>query len=259
MGRRGFSGSSRPLCRREIFFSAPARPKLKLLPRSTVPLDRIGLIRAGLSTAVYAAWAGGRNLIRRPIESLLGGTAEWRKGNYAARGHLTDRSSEIGRLGAAFNEMAEALAAPHAAQQSAEEGLRDLDRPSNALSRPHGVPARSCSGSSTASSTSQARGRQGRNRAQRVRSADRCGGGDGAIQRLAYGKGPELACFVPRRSCVEVGERQSGGIVLSTHCKELEALSKSGRVTDAAQLVKVIREDYRTVEARRSDRLPRVA
>ena len=50
-----------------------------------------------------------------------------------------------------------------------------------------------------------------------------------------------------------------GAIALSAHCQELEALSKSGTVTDAARLVKAIREDYRTVEARLSDRLPRVA
>jgi HPt (histidine-containing phosphotransfer) domain-containing protein len=50
-----------------------------------------------------------------------------------------------------------------------------------------------------------------------------------------------------------------GAVLLSTHCKELEELSKSGVVTDAARLVKVIREDYRTVETRLSDRLPRVA
>jgi CheY-like chemotaxis protein len=50
-----------------------------------------------------------------------------------------------------------------------------------------------------------------------------------------------------------------GAIVLSTHCAELGALAKSGTVTDAARLVKVIREDYRTVETRLSDRLPRVA
>ncbi|MBV8506086.1 MAG: response regulator, partial [Alphaproteobacteria bacterium] len=87
----------------------------------------IGLILAGLLAAVYAAWAGGRNFIRRPIEGLLSVTAEWRKGNYAARAHLEDRSSEIGRLGAAFNEMADALAARHAAQQSAEEELRELN------------------------------------------------------------------------------------------------------------------------------------
>jgi HPt (histidine-containing phosphotransfer) domain-containing protein len=50
-----------------------------------------------------------------------------------------------------------------------------------------------------------------------------------------------------------------GAVVLSTHCKELEALSKSGTATDAAGLVQMIREDYRTVEAPLSDRLPRVA
>ena len=87
----------------------------------------IGLILAGLLAAIYAAWAGGRNFIRRPIEGLLSVTAEWRNGNYAARAHLEDQSSEIGRLGAAFNQMADALAARHAAQQRAEEELRELN------------------------------------------------------------------------------------------------------------------------------------
>src|SRR5712671_3949839 len=87
----------------------------------------IGLILVSLFAAVYAAWAGGRNFIRRPIEGLLSVTAEWRNGNYDARAHLEDRSSEIGRLGGAFNEMADALAARHAAQQRAEEELRHLN------------------------------------------------------------------------------------------------------------------------------------
>jgi CheY-like chemotaxis protein len=42
-------------------------------------------------------------------------------------------------------------------------------------------------------------------------------------------------------------------------CKELEELAKSGLVTDVAQLVAAIRDEYRTVETRLSDRLPRVA
>jgi two-component system, sensor histidine kinase and response regulator len=90
-------------------------------------LRGIGLILAGLFAAVYAAWAGGRNFIRRPIEGLLSVTTEWRNGNYNARARIEDRSSEIGRLEAAFNEMASALAARHAAQQSAEEKLRHLN------------------------------------------------------------------------------------------------------------------------------------
>src|SRR6266853_3417654 len=87
----------------------------------------IALIVLSLFAAIYAAWAGGRNFIRRPIEGLLSVTAEWRNGNYDARAHLEDRSSEIGRLGGAFNEMADALAARHAAQQRAEEELRHLN------------------------------------------------------------------------------------------------------------------------------------
>jgi len=87
----------------------------------------IALILAGLFAAIYAAWAGGRNFIRRPIEDLLGVTAEWRNGNFNARAHLADRSSEIARLGAEFNAMADALATRHAAQQRAEAELRELN------------------------------------------------------------------------------------------------------------------------------------
>jgi two-component system, sensor histidine kinase and response regulator len=87
----------------------------------------IGLILAGLMAAIYAAWAGGRKFILRPIETLLEVTAEWRNGNYDARAHLEDRTSEIGRLGSAFNGMADGLAARYAAQRRAEEELRHLN------------------------------------------------------------------------------------------------------------------------------------
>ncbi len=90
-------------------------------------LRGVALILAGLLAAIYAAWAGGRKFIRRPIDGLLEVTAEWRNGNYDARARLEDRASEIGRLGSAFDEMADALAARHAAQQKAEEELRQLN------------------------------------------------------------------------------------------------------------------------------------
>jgi signal transduction histidine kinase len=90
-------------------------------------LRGVALILAGLLAAIYAAWAGGRKFIRRPIDGLLRMTAEWRNGNYDARARLEDRASEIGRLGSAFDEMADALAARHAAQQKAEEELRQLN------------------------------------------------------------------------------------------------------------------------------------
>jgi signal transduction histidine kinase/DNA-binding response OmpR family regulator len=87
----------------------------------------VALILAGFLAAIYAAWAGGRKFISRPIDGLLKVTAEWRNGNYNARARLEDRASEIGRLGSAFDDMADALAARHAAQQRAEEELRHLN------------------------------------------------------------------------------------------------------------------------------------
>jgi two-component system sensor histidine kinase/response regulator len=90
-------------------------------------LRGVALILAGLLAAIYAAWVGGRKFIRRPIDGLLRVTAEWRNGNYDARARLEDRGSEIGRLGSAFDDMADALAARHAAQQRAEEELRQLN------------------------------------------------------------------------------------------------------------------------------------
>jgi signal transduction histidine kinase/DNA-binding response OmpR family regulator len=112
---------------RDFFLSAGQTKAEAFAAIDSATRRGIGLILAGLLAAVYAAWAGGRNFIRRPIEGLLNVTAEWRNGNYAARAHLEDQSSEIGRLGAAFDEMADALAARHAAQQSAEEELRELN------------------------------------------------------------------------------------------------------------------------------------
>jgi len=50
-----------------------------------------------------------------------------------------------------------------------------------------------------------------------------------------------------------------GALVMSMHRKVLEELTKSDAVTDVRRLVTVIREDYRVVDARLSQRLPRVA
>src|SRR5262249_15579335 len=52
---------------------------------------------------------------------------EWRNGSYEGRVKVRHDASEIGHLGAAFNAMADALAARYAAQQRAEEQLRHLN------------------------------------------------------------------------------------------------------------------------------------
>jgi two-component sensor histidine kinase len=60
--------------------------------------------------AVCAAWYGGRRFIRRPMEHLLAAAREWQAGNYAARVALPHNASEFGRLAAAYQAMADALA-----------------------------------------------------------------------------------------------------------------------------------------------------
>ena len=50
-----------------------------------------------------------------------------------------------------------------------------------------------------------------------------------------------------------------GAIILSSRCKELEAMAQSGVVSDAAPIVDAILEDYRAVELALSARLPKVA
>jgi len=50
-----------------------------------------------------------------------------------------------------------------------------------------------------------------------------------------------------------------GAIALSSRCKELEAMARSGIVSDAASMVRAILEDYRMAEVLLSDRMQKVA
>ena len=76
---------------------------------NTATMRTIALLVLSLGLAVLAAWYGGRRFIRRPIQQLLAAAARWREGDYGARVDLPERSSELGRLATAFEEMAGAL------------------------------------------------------------------------------------------------------------------------------------------------------
>src|SRR5882672_7009026 len=96
------------------------------------PIDRatkrgIALIGLGVALAACLVWWGGRVFIHRPINRLLDATRQWRNGDYSQRVDVRDKQSEIGDLGQAFNEMADALDARHQAQKQAEEELRTLN------------------------------------------------------------------------------------------------------------------------------------
>ena len=65
--------------------------------------------------------------IRAPVAKLLTATRCWQSGDTTARAALRDRSSELGKLGAAFDEMAATLAERQRAQRAAEQSLARLN------------------------------------------------------------------------------------------------------------------------------------
>jgi two-component sensor histidine kinase len=78
------------------------------------PIDRamvlaLALILCGLLFGCIAAWLLGRYFVSQPIAALLEATRRWHAGDYGARARLDRRVAEIGRLGEAFDEMAERL------------------------------------------------------------------------------------------------------------------------------------------------------
>jgi signal transduction histidine kinase len=104
----------------DLFLSAGQSKAEALAPIENATRRGILLILLGLALAAFAAWRGGKVFIQRPIRHLLEVTKAWRDGDEKARVEIADRDSELGRLGAAFNDMAAALAARH-------EDLRQLN------------------------------------------------------------------------------------------------------------------------------------
>lgn len=89
--------------------------------------EKAVVISLSFALALVAAWLAGSAFIRRPIENLLTATRLWQAGDYSARGRLVDRSSEIGKLGDAFNEMAAAVEGREQARRIAEAALARLN------------------------------------------------------------------------------------------------------------------------------------
>lgn len=100
------------LAKAPIFGKIDAQTRQKLL-----------LISLGFALALLAAWFGGELFIRKPLGALLVATRRWQGGDYSARTQLHDRDSEIGRLGAAFDDMAEALQRRERERKAAEDAL----------------------------------------------------------------------------------------------------------------------------------------
>jgi len=65
---------------------------------------------AALLLGCLLAWLGAHYWIRRPTGALVRAARRWREGDWGARVDSGDATSELGRLGHAFDQMAEALA-----------------------------------------------------------------------------------------------------------------------------------------------------
>ena len=111
------------------------------------------LVGGGL-LALLLTVLGTRLAIARPTARLLGAAAAWQRGEMAARTGLPADGSEFGRLGAAFDLMAGALAAREAALNQALESTTDsvftldhrfcvtwMNRRARAQLEPQGAPA----------------------------------------------------------------------------------------------------------------------
>jgi diguanylate cyclase (GGDEF)-like protein len=72
--------------------------------------EALAISVAVLGAALLGAWWFAVRFIRRPLALLAVVAEHWRQGDLTARARLKDRGSEIGRLGQAFDAMAEAVA-----------------------------------------------------------------------------------------------------------------------------------------------------
>ena len=87
--------------------------------------ERFGLLIAiDIGLAMLAAWLIGRVVIGRPIGSLLAAAQRWSRGEYRVRVALSDRTSDFGRLGLAFNGLVEAIDRREREQHEAEAAVR---------------------------------------------------------------------------------------------------------------------------------------
>ncbi|MBY6260456.1 PAS domain S-box protein [Azospirillum sp. 412522] len=86
--------------------------------------DGLLMTLSGFLVAAAAAWIGGTLFIRRPVDALVSAARDWSEGKTDTRVKLSDRSSEIGQLGHAFDTMAERLEAREAALRQSEGHIR---------------------------------------------------------------------------------------------------------------------------------------
>jgi signal transduction histidine kinase/ActR/RegA family two-component response regulator len=80
----------------------------------------LGIMLLSALAAAGLAWFGGRHFVSRPLQILTSTANKWRDGKYDARTGLADMTSEIGRLGLAFDHMADVV-------ETNQQALRNMN------------------------------------------------------------------------------------------------------------------------------------
>ena len=78
------------------------------------------------ATAIALAWAGGRTLVLRPLNALMGATRRLGQGDFDARTDLPHTTDEYGQLARSLDEMADALQARQSEAARAEARFTNI-------------------------------------------------------------------------------------------------------------------------------------
>src|SRR5215208_342395 len=92
-----------------LFVAVGAGKDAALASTRAAAVRDIALLLLTLCLALLAAAAGGRVFIQQPVAALAKTARRWSDGKFGTRAVVSDQKSEIGQLGATFNQMAEAL------------------------------------------------------------------------------------------------------------------------------------------------------
>ncbi|SMH54524.1 PAS domain-containing protein [Azospirillum agricola] len=95
----------------DLFISVGIDQRTAMGAVDSATRDGLILTLLGFLVAAAAAWIGGTLFIRRPVGALVRAARDWSAGETATRANLSDRSSEIGQLGHAFDAMADTVEA----------------------------------------------------------------------------------------------------------------------------------------------------
>ena len=115
-----------PAANRGLLIRVALSKSAALAPLDAAMRRDLLLLGGTAALAFAAAVLGSRYFIRRPVDALTAAATRLRGGDLGARAALPDQGSELGRLGAAFDEMAGAMQERERALRRSEELFRQF-------------------------------------------------------------------------------------------------------------------------------------